>query len=105
MAKQEVFGDSDRLRLSLAQPLTVEQGSINMQMIGVVDRETGEKGIVTQQIDIGAPEQRRYRAELLYGTPMLDGLGEVSLFSSAELRQVRSDVPAFTAGGSFRLAF
>lgn len=105
VAKHQVFGSSDRLRLSLAQPLTVERGTMNMRMIGVIDRETGEKGLITQRIDIGAPEQRRYRVEALYGTPMLQGLGELNLFGSAELREVRSDIPGFAAGGSFRLAF
>jgi hypothetical protein len=104
-AKQAVFGSSDNLRVTLAQPLTVERGYIDMKMVGVVDRETGEKGLMTQRVAIGAPEQRRYRMEAFYGADMLEGAGSLGLFGTAELRDTSAEVPAFTMGGSMRLAF
>jgi len=104
-AKQALFGNNDHLRVTLAQPLTVESGHIDMKMIGVVDRETGEKGVITQRFDIGAPEQRRYRMEAFYGTDVLEGAGSLGLFGTAELRETSAEVPGFTVGGNMRLAF
>jgi len=104
-AKQALLGRSDQLRLTLAQPLTVEQGYIDMRMVGVIDRETGEKGIISQRVAIGAPEQRRYRMEAFYGTDMLEGTGSLGLFGTAELRETTAEVPGFTVGGNMRLAF
>ena len=104
-AKQALFGDSDHLRVTLAQPLTVEGGHIDMKMIGVIDRETGEKGLITQRFSVGAPELRRYRMEAFYGTDMLEGAGSLGLFGTAELRETSADVPGFTVGGNMRLAF
>jgi len=104
-AKQAVLGSSDHLRITLAQPLTVERGHIDMKMVGVVDRETGEKGIITQRFSIGAPEQRRYRMEAFYGTDLLEGAGSLGLFGTAELRETSAEVPGFTVGGNMRLAF
>jgi len=105
VAKQGLFAGHDSLRLSLAQPLTVESGSAELSVIGVVDRETGEKGLVTQRVSIGAPDQRRHRVEALYGTPMLQGMGTLGLFGSAELHGATEGVPAFTAGGNVKFAF
>jgi subtilisin family serine protease len=104
-AKQAVLGNSDQLRLTLAQPLTVERGHIDMKMVGVVDRETGERGVITQRVAIGAPEQRRYRMEAFYGADLMEGTGSLGLFGTAELRDTSAEVPAFTVGGNLRLAF
>jgi subtilisin family serine protease len=104
-AKQAVLGAGDHLRVTLAQPLTVERGYVDMKMVGVIDRQTGEKGIITQRVSIGAPEQRRYRMEAFYGTDMLEGAGSLGLFGTAELRETTAEVPGFTAGGNMRLAF
>lgn len=105
IAKHGVIGKHDRLRLSLAQPLTLERGHIDMEMVGVIDRETGEKGILTERFDIAAPERRRYVGEMLYAAPFGGGLGEVNLYGRAELRNVRSDLPVWSMGGSVKLAF
>ena len=104
-AKQAVFGSNDNLRVTLAQPLNVERGHIDMKMVGVIDRETGEKGLITQRFSIGAPELRRYRMEASYGTDMLEGAGSLGLFGTAELRETSADVPGFTVGGNMRVAF
>src|SRR5690606_24903759 len=104
-AKQAVFGSKDQLRVTVARPLTVERGYIDMKMVSVVDRETGEKGMMTQRVSIGAPEQRRYRMEAFYGTDLLEGTGLLGLFGTAELRDTSAEVPAFTMGGNLPLAF
>ena len=59
---------------------------IDSQMIAVVDRQTGEKGIVTQSFDIASNQRRRFVAEGLYSTGILSGSGDLSLFARAELR-------------------
>ena len=105
VAKQGLFQGNDSLRLSLAQPLTVESGHAEMQMVAVVDRATGEKGLVTERFAIGAPGQRRYRMQALYGTSMMDGAGTLGLFGSAELRAATAGLPAVTVGGNMKLAF
>ena len=106
LGKQSLLGREDRLRLTLAQPLTVERGTIVSRMIGVINRETGETGVITQRHEIGAPNQRRFRVEALYGAPLPGGTGgSVNLFGSAELRDVRQDIPTYAAGGNIKLPF
>lgn len=103
--KQRVFGASDSLRLSMAQPLHVESGSVDVSMLQVVDRDTGALGMVTQTVGITRP-QRRYVAEMIYGRPMLGGRAQLSMFGRANLNaQATDDLPGVTAGTSMRLAF
>lgn len=104
-AKQKLLGSRDNLRFSIAQPLQVEQGVLEFQSVGVVNRETGERGIITQRADIAQPEARRFRAEAHYGAPIMKGSGQVAMFSSYELRDVRQDIARWTVGGRVSLAF
>ena len=104
-AKQKLLGSQDNLRFSIAQPLQVERGVLEFQSVGVVDRETGERGIITQRADIAQPEARRFRAEAHYGAPIMKGSGQVAMFSSYELRDVRQDIARWTVGGRVSLAF
>lgn len=105
LAKQKVLAADDHLRLTFAQPMHVENGSVAVTMVEVVDRETGELGPVTQRVGISGP-QRRYVAEAIYGRPLLDGRAEVSLFGRANLNaRVEDQLPGVVAGTSVRLAF
>jgi subtilisin family serine protease len=104
-AKQKLLGSQDNLRFSIAQPLQVERGVMEFQSVGVVNRETGERGIITQRADIAQPETRRFRAEAHYGAPIMKGSGQVTMFSSYELRDVRQDIARWTVGGRVSLAF
>jgi subtilisin family serine protease len=104
-AKQKLLGSRDNLRFSIAQPLQVERGVLEFQSVGVVNRETGERGIITQRADIAQPETRRFRAEAHYGAPIMKGSGQVAMFSSYELRDVRQDIARWTVGGRVSLAF
>lgn len=104
-AKHKLLGTNDNLRFSVAQPLQMEQGVVEFRSIGVVDRETGERGIITQRTDIAQPEARRFRAEAHYGAPILKGGGQVAMFSSYELRDVRQDIAQWTVGGKVSLVF
>ena len=105
VAKQAVLGGADRLRLSLAQPLTMEQGTMRYSAREVIDRETGEIGVVTREIGIGAAQGRRMLAEAIYGTDLAAGRGSASLFTSAELREHDAEMPAWTVGGNLRWGF
>ena len=104
-AKNKLFGKHDHLRATLAQPLTLENGVVNFQTVGVVNRETGEKGIINQRFSIADADDRRYRVEGYYGASMLAGLGEVALFSTYELRDVRADIARWTIGAKTRISF
>ena len=108
MSKNGVFGNNDSLRVTVAQPLTLERGFIDAEMVAVVDRTTGEKGTVTERFDIARTTPRRYVAEGHYITPMLDGLAEFSVFARAELRpeaNFSEENSDFLGGVSFRVAF
>lgn len=105
VGKERLLGKTDRLRLSIAQPLTIERGTIMMDMVKVVDRETGEIGTVTEAFDIGAPEKRRYVVEALYGASAMGGRAEFSLFGRGELRKTDAQTPRLMVGGQARLAF
>jgi hypothetical protein len=108
MAKHGVIGRSDNLRVTVAQPLTLERGFIDAQLVGVVDRQTGEKGIINERFDITNAGPRRYVAEGHYAAPVMGGAGEVTLFARAELRpsaNLREDNSDVLGGVSFRVAF
>ena len=77
LTKNRVFGKHDQLRLVAATPLHAIGGGLRYSSLGVVDRETGAIGLVTQSID--AQTQRMPLAgEVMYGRRL--GRGEVSLF-------------------------
>lgn len=104
-AKSNLLGSNDNLRFTLAQPLQVEAGQVEFSSIGVVNRETGERGVITQRFDIADPARRRIRAEAHYGAAMADGKTNLTLFSSMETRNVRSDIARWTVGGQLRTRF
>jgi hypothetical protein len=102
LAKGRLLGSEDHLRVSFAQPMHVENGSVDVTMVQVVDRDTGELGAVTQRVGITGPE-RRYVAD---GRPMPGGRADVSLFGRANLNaRVEDQLPGIVAGTSIRIAF
>ena len=105
VTKAKLLSGNDRLRLTLAQPMHVERGSVDLSNVEVIDRSTGELGLVTHSAAIASPA-RRYVAEMLYGRSMLDGRGSVSLFGRATMNAQPSDQTAGLMGGtSLQLAF
>lgn len=103
-AKVGLMGRADRLRLTLAQPLTIERGAIEFTSIMVIDRETGEKGPVTQRFDL-SNQRRRAVAEVLYGAPVLGGRAELSLFGRGEMRRVDANIPRLMLGAQGSVRF
>lgn len=105
MTKDGVIGKSDRVRLSVSQPMFIEQGYVNYTYIKVLDRETGEIGPVTERFAISG-SKRPYVAELLYGTPFLNGTGELSAFGRAEQRSASmGEEEEYIIGGRVRFDF
>lgn len=105
MARQGLFGKNDALRLTLAQPLYYSRGDIELTEIQVIDRETGEKGLVTQRFAIGDGQPRRLVVEGNYGTGLFDGRAQVSLFGRGEVRDVDVDTPRLMLGSQLQIAF
>ena len=96
---------NDRLRLSFAQPLHLERGSIEVSNVQVVDRSTGQLGTVVQTFELSS-KPRRYVAEMLYGRTVMGGTAEVNLFGRANLNgTVEQGQSSFTVGSSFRIGF
>ncbi len=101
-----VFGQGDRARLALVQPMHVEHGGLDLTSYEVLDRETGELGSVTRFNAVDG-QARRLGLDLSYATPVFNGLGEVAGFVRAEAATAdgtRGDVVNM-AGGRFSLGF
>lgn len=104
-SKLGVMTKSDSLRVTVAQPIHVEQGSLDFSSVAVIDRETGERGVVTQRLDIGQTQRRRLVVEGLYSLPIMEGSGAVSLFGRGELKRTDAPVPSLMIGGQARVSF
>ena len=86
LRKDGLIGDYDTFRLSIAQPLHVEAGSFEFTTLEVVNRETGELGLVSQTWGV-ADTGRDYNLEASYGTALMAGMAEVSAFSRVEFNE------------------
>jgi hypothetical protein len=104
LAKSGLVGRADRLRVTLAQPLTAERGTVDLSSVEVTDRDTGAIGVVTRPFDV-ASTGRRLVGEAMYGAPVLDGRGQVGLFGRGELRRTTADVPEVLIGTRAQLSF
>jgi hypothetical protein len=104
VTKVGLIGD-DRLRVSFAQPLHLEQGSIEVSNVQVIDRATGELGTVVQSFDLQG-SRRRYVAEMLYGRTVLGGIADVNVFGRANINgTAQQGQSSLTLGSSFHLGF
>ncbi len=83
IAARSVFRDDDALRLALVQPMHVETGALETTQFEVVDRTTGEMGLVDQSFDLSSGA-RRLAMEARYGTQFNDGDAEISAFARFE---------------------
>ena len=101
--KQGVFGSSDMLRLSVAQPLHIERGELSYSSVEVIDRATGELGTVSRRFDV-ARGPRAYTGELLYAAPLLN-TGEIGLFGRADFRPAEGGVDDFVIGTRLSIGF
>ena len=82
-----LFRDADRLTLTFAQPLHIEQGSLAYSSVQVVDRQTGEIGEVTEQWDlVSGGRHLAYEAE--YAISFNEGLMSVGAFTRYDQNDV-----------------
>ena len=105
MAKQRVFDAKDQLRLTVAQPMHLEAGQIDVTMVKVIDRQQGTLGPVTQSFDLNAPK-RQFVGEAMYGRSILNDTGRFSLFGRFNLRGPATEqAPSLMAGAGLNLRF
>ncbi|WP_298302983.1 S8 family serine peptidase [uncultured Erythrobacter sp.] len=100
--KHGVFSDKDTLRVSVAQPLQVEQGALEFTSEQVIDRLTGETGPVTQTI--GIETKRRITTEVVYAMPLTRS-SEFGVFSRYVSAGDTVDEGGVVVGGNFSLRF
>ncbi|UAB79353.1 S8 family serine peptidase [Erythrobacter sp. SCSIO 43205] len=100
--KRGLFSGSDMLRISVAQPLQVEDGELQFTSDQVVNRETGEIGKVTQTFGIGT--KRRITTEAIYAT-QLTGSSEFGVFGRYVSAGDSVDQAGMVVGGNFSLRF
>ena len=104
LTRSNLLAHGDVLRMSLSQPMHVESGKLNLAIVEVTDRQTGEIGIVNHTLDLH--QARPFAAEVLYGRPVLQGAGDVSLYGRADTNPIGSSAKSeFMGGARFRVKF
>jgi hypothetical protein len=100
---RDMFAKGDRLQLTVSQPMVVERGQLKLSGVEVVDRATGELGVVTHSLDLSG--KRRVAGEALYSFPVQSGQGYVALFGRAETLTEGAQSQAYTLGTRYRVRF
>lgn len=103
LARSDLFAKGDRFQVTVSQPMFVEKGHLNFQNVQVVDRETGELGIVTDRIDISG--KRRLAGEALYLRSLDGGRSDVAFFGRVESETDSTANASYIAGARYRFAF
>ena len=102
IAKAHVFARTDSVRLALSKPLNVNSGSLRYDSVGVVDRETGTLGVISQSVN--AANRTPYSGEIVYGHAL--ARGEFSLFGRADANAAGTlQTISYTGGAQLSLAF
>ena len=102
VTKHGVAGERDILRLSVAQPLTVERGTVEFTGVEVINRMTGQLGQKTYGFSIEG--KRRQVGEAVYAAP-LGNRGEMGLYGRYETAGNPGETENYTLGGRFSLSF
>ena len=100
--KYGVLSETDHMRLSFAQPLHIENDGLAMTTMQVIDRTSGELGLVSNGIQ-GA--ERRFVSELLYAANIADGRATLGVFGQVELNRPGLAGDATAISGGARLDF
>ncbi|MEL7196832.1 MAG: S8 family serine peptidase [Pseudomonadota bacterium] len=100
--KRGIFGGNDTLRISVAQPLQVEDGSLQVVSDQVINRETGETGAVTQTF--GIETRRRITTEAVYAMPLTQS-SEFGVFSRYVSAGDTFNEAGLVVGGNFSIRF
>jgi hypothetical protein len=106
LAKQHVLDRKDALRVSIAQPLHVDKGSFDIGSVQVIDRQSGELGLVTERFALPG-SKRPLVGEFQYARALMDGQADLTLFGKARLRgeQPADNAAAVMAGARFTLRY
>ena len=103
LTRESLFSKGDRTRLTLSQPLFVEKGALQVSGVEVIDRTTGQIGLVMREADVA--QARPLAAELLYARPILDERADLSLFARAERNPGAAEPETYLAGARLRIGF
>jgi hypothetical protein len=100
-----VMSRNDKARLRVAQPMRLEDGHLDLTSVQVVNRLTGELGVVQERVDLTGGD-RRLIVEGMYSKPFLKGMGEAAAFARMDATGA-FDAPGSdnVIGASFKLRF
>ncbi|MEO1656983.1 MAG: S8 family serine peptidase [Pseudomonadota bacterium] len=103
---RQLFNKTDRLTLSVAQPLHIEAGSLSYTSVQVVDRETGELGEVTEEWSlVSGGRHLAYEAE--YAMSFNEGRMSVGAFTRYDQNDVdiEGTYSAYSIGTRFAVKY
>ena len=83
LTANQVFSDNDAIRIAVIQPMHIEDGDLSARSVEVVDRSTGELGVVNNSFDLTSGE-RSLAIETRYGARFNDDKTEISAFARIE---------------------
>jgi hypothetical protein len=102
LSAQDLFAKGDSARLSVLQPLFIEKGQMAFSGVEVVNRLTGEKGVVTRTFDVA--QERPFAAEAQYGRTF--GRAEIAFFGRVDINPAqRGQGEVFLGGARVRVGF
>jgi hypothetical protein len=107
LTKARLFAATDRVRFTVSKAMNVDGGRLHYATYGVVDRDTGELGVIQENVN-AASGRVPVSAELMYGRLFPKSRTEMSFFLRAE--HDGYDAPAntsmaYTAGGKVKFTF
>ena len=109
VAKANLFAQGDMMRVTVSQPMRVESGSLQYRDYGVVDRQTGALGYVTQTVSAESP-RHPIAVDLLYERPISGAA--FALYARAERGvsdrlnpQLSPSAVSYVGGAKVKIAF
>jgi hypothetical protein len=107
LTKNELFSDQDLMRVTFAKEMQADEGGIVYSNYGVVNRQTGELGVINEVVN---PSTGRtpLSAEALYGRFLWDRSADISFYVRAETNSADATLGQsfdYVVGGKFRLSF
>jgi len=107
LAKGDLFVDNDRLRVSFAKSMEPDAGGIVYSNYGVVNRQTGQLGVINEIVD-PSTSHLPLSAEALYGRLLWNRTADVSFYVRAETDSAEvatGNSFDYVVGGKFSLEF
>ena len=101
---KDVFAESDVTRIRFGQPLHVEAGDLRVTHVQVVDRDTGARAPVRQDITLSG-SSRRYFLEGVYEAPLTVGRGVYGVFARMDAAEGSARNIDQAIGARLRLDF